>query len=106
MYAGTFGDGVVKTTTGGAVWTAANTVLTKLAPYSPALDPTSLPNLYTGTWGGGMFALTPRRTRVGVYRTGTWYLDANGNGTWDNAGPDGSVVWGGVSGDLPVVGQW
>ena len=62
--------------------------------------------MYTGTWGGGMFALTPRQTRVGVYRTGTWYLDANGNGTWDNAGPDGSVVWGGVSGDLPVVGQW
>jgi len=47
-------------------------------------------------------------TKIGVYgiATGTWYLDKNGNGQWDGSTTDGLIVWGGVSGDVPVVGQW
>jgi hypothetical protein len=41
--------------------------------------------------------------KVGIFRTGTWYLDVNGNGLWD-AGTDRVVVWG-QAGDTPVVGE-
>lgn len=44
---------------------------------------------------------------VGVYRSGLWVLDANCNGTWDTiyAG-DAQFGFGGVVGDIPVVGKW
>jgi uncharacterized repeat protein (TIGR01451 family) len=45
-------------------------------------------------------------TKVGLYRasTGTWYLDANNNGTLD-AG-DYTYSFGGLAGDRPFVGDW
>jgi serine-aspartate repeat-containing protein C/D/E len=40
---------------------------------------------------------------VGIYREGRWYLDLNGNGTWDE-----NDLWAklGKQGDLPVTGDW
>ncbi len=44
--------------------------------------------------------------RIGVFRNGTWLLDANGNGTWDGvAGGDLQISFG-QAGDIPVVGDW
>jgi YVTN family beta-propeller protein len=45
------------------------------------------------------------RAKVGVFRQGAWYLDLNGNGTWDGCGPDGCGSFGGA-GDRPVRGAW
>jgi hypothetical protein len=55
-----------------------------------------------GDWDGN------KTTKVGVYRqsTGYWYLDKNGNGTWDNCGTDSCIGWGGDPSDIPVVGDW
>ncbi|MBE0598122.1 MAG: hypothetical protein IH614_12710 [Desulfuromonadales bacterium] len=41
---------------------------------------------------------------IGVFRNGTWYLDADGNGSW-NAGTDFRYTFG-LSTDQPVVGDW
>jgi len=70
----------------------------------------------SGDWSGTGHA------RVGFYRssTGTWYVDANGNGIWDGVvtGGDLTYQFGGVQssgtpnttgfvpGDIPVVGDW
>ena len=43
--------------------------------------------------------------KVGVFRNGWWYLDANGNGTWDNTALDKALSFG-QSGDLAVTGDW
>jgi hypothetical protein len=51
----------------------------------------------TGDWSGdGIYT-------IGVFRKGTWYLDMNGNGRWDEG--DVAVQYG-QEGDLPVVGDW
>jgi len=42
---------------------------------------------------------------IGVYRNGTWYFDANGNGAW-NPGIDTVYPSFGLAGDLPVTGDW
>jgi FtsP/CotA-like multicopper oxidase with cupredoxin domain len=41
--------------------------------------------------------------RIGVFRNGEWYLDANGSGAWD-AG-DKVLVFG-AAGDIPISGDW
>ena len=48
---------------------------------------------------------------VGVFRAGTWYLDANGNGAWDGCQQDGGLDLClfnsfGQAGDLPAAGDW
>ncbi len=55
-----------------------------------------------GDWNGD------GKTKIGIYRpsTGTWYLDANGNGAWDGCEVDKCIAWGGEPGDLPVLGDW
>jgi hypothetical protein len=47
-------------------------------------------------------------TKIGVLRdVFLWLLDANGNGTWDGtAGGDFAFAFGGIPGDVPVVGDW
>ena len=48
-------------------------------------------------------------SKVGVVRFGYfWILDANGNGTFDGTGPgqDLAFPFGGIQGDVPVVGDW
>ena len=54
-----------------------------------------------GDWNGD------GKAKVGVFRIGSWYLDANGNGQWDGCGVDQcSVESFGITGDLPVAGKW
>jgi hypothetical protein len=54
-----------------------------------------------GDWAG------TGATGIGVYDQGTWYLDLNGNGSWDGAPPDGVYTFGaGLAQALPVTGDW
>jgi N-acetylneuraminic acid mutarotase len=49
------------------------------------------------------------KTCIGVFRSGfLWVLDLNCNGTFDGtgAGQDTSFPFGGISGDVPIVGAW
>jgi len=43
---------------------------------------------------------------VGIYRNGKWYLDANGNRTWDGPAGGDVIYTFGATGDVPVVGDW
>jgi hypothetical protein len=45
---------------------------------------------------------------IGLFlpRYGTWYLDLNGNGTWDGCRRDKCLGRFGLEGDLPVAGDW
>jgi len=57
-----------------------------------------------GDWSGDGIS------KIGLFRQGFfWILDYNGNGTIDNvnqAGGDKAFAYGGISGDVPVVGDW
>jgi hypothetical protein len=46
--------------------------------------------------------------KIGFFRstTGQWFLDLNGNGIWDGSGTDKLIASFGMSGDLPVAGDW
>ncbi len=54
------------------------------------------------------------KAKIGVFRAGNWYLDANGNGQWDGCEidrcylkvPDQGAPGFGLSGDLPIAGDW
>jgi hypothetical protein len=104
-YAGTYNGGVFKSTDGGAHWDAVNTGLTNRDVFALALDPTTPTTLYAGTRGGGVFVL--RTDKVGAFRPsdGTFYLDANGSGTWNGCGTDRCLSIG-MTGDIPLVGDW
>jgi hypothetical protein len=52
-----------------------------------------------GDWNGS------GTTKIGVYKTGTLYLDYNGNGVWDS-GSDKGYNFGLISDFIPVVGDW
>jgi Divergent InlB B-repeat domain len=55
-----------------------------------------------GDWSG-------KGTRgLGLFRpsTGQWFLDKNGNKSWNGCGKDRCVNLYGAPGDLPVVGDW
>ncbi len=45
-------------------------------------------------------------TRIGVHRDNRFYLDTNGNGTWDNVAGGDDVFTFGKPGDEPIVGDW
>ena len=49
-------------------------------------------------------------SKIGLFRQGFyWILDANGNGSLDNingSGGDQAFAYGGIAGDVPVVGDW
>ncbi len=48
-------------------------------------------------------------SKIGVFRQGfLWVLDANGNGTLDGTGTGQDLVfaYGGIPGDVPIVGDW
>src|SRR5450755_3341716 len=55
-----------------------------------------------GDWNGD------GRSKVGLYNpnSGFWYLDYNGNGVFEGGTIDRFYAFGGISGDLPVVGDW
>jgi hypothetical protein len=47
------------------------------------------------------------KTKVGIYRNGTWYLDLTGNGHFDSCVSSSKcLAWGGDPADKVVVGQW
>jgi hypothetical protein len=48
------------------------------------------------------------RSCVGIYRSNgsLWLLDLNCNGSFDNTPTDAFFPFGGLSGDVPVVGKW
>ncbi len=56
----------------------------------------------TGDWDGSGFS------RIGVFNpgSGTWQLDLNGNGTWEDCSVDLCLGPFGQKGDLPVTGDW
>ena len=56
----------------------------------------------TGDWNGS------GDSKIGVFRpsTGSWFLDFNGNETWDGCGIDLCVASFGGPGDVPVTGKW
>lgn len=67
----------------------------------------------TGTdydYGNGMidvfnaFQFLQKKGSIGVYRSGTWYLDRSGNGTWMTEADATSTF--GIPGDIPVTGDW
>ncbi|TAN40734.1 MAG: hypothetical protein EPN25_06485 [Nitrospirae bacterium] len=44
---------------------------------------------------------------VGIFRSGEWYLDINGNSAWDGTAVDRLNVFGvGLTGAVPVTGDW
>jgi hypothetical protein len=47
------------------------------------------------------------KTKIGIFRpsNGTWYLDVNGDGLFDNCVLDKCIPWGGST-DVPVAGRW
>jgi uncharacterized membrane protein len=55
-----------------------------------------------GDWDGS------GKSKIGVYRRGAWILDWNGNYKIDGLGPglDRVFSFGGLPGDIPVVGKW
>ena len=55
----------------------------------------------TGDWNGD------GKTEIGVFRPsiGWWFVDVNGNGTWNGCGTDGCYNFG-IAEDLPVTGDW
>ncbi len=56
----------------------------------------------TGDWTGS------GTTKIGVYvpSSGRWYLDLNGNGAWDGTPTDALYTFGGMTGAVPVTGNW
>jgi hypothetical protein len=58
---------------------------------------------------GSSVAPTPTPVPIiGIYSksTGIWYLDLNGNMSWDGPSVDAVIGWGGDPSDIPVVGDW
>jgi hypothetical protein len=59
-----------------------------------------------GDWNG-VQGLTGHKDCIGVFRAGFfWVLDLNCNGTFDGTPTDAAFPFGGVAGDVPVVGNW
>ncbi|MCJ7444713.1 MAG: SBBP repeat-containing protein, partial [Methanotrichaceae archaeon] len=73
-------------------------------------DSTNFPmqNPIQPSFGGGSYdvfvtVVSYKEDRIGVFRGGTWYLDANGDRGWSTGDLIGTF---GMSGDLPVAGDW
>jgi hypothetical protein len=47
-----------------------------------------------GDWSGS------GTSKAGLFLNGTWYLDTNGDGLWDQAD------YFGLAGDIPLAGDW
>ena len=48
---------------------------------------------------------TSQEAKIGVFRSGGWYLDLVGSYAWSGCGPDGCYGFG-MAGDIPVTGDW
>jgi hypothetical protein len=70
-------------------------------PLNPSCPNTLADIPVVGNWSGG----TPPKDCIGVFRNGYfWVLDSNCNGGFDATDPN--FPFGGISGDVPVVGKW
>ena len=87
---------------------AQQSVTVRFSPTSAAAFTSDV----TFTGGGGAIrqvtgtGVSSDAAKLGVFRNGTWFLDRNGNGTWDGCGVDGCIFGWGMAGDLPVAGRW
>ena len=74
------------------------------------LETGTLTNLATGganPYAFGVFITPVNTSLLGIYRNGEWFFDSDANGRWSGCGADGCFgPFGGVAGDLPVVGDW
>jgi subtilisin family serine protease len=82
------------------------------APGDPTKDacipfgvPSDIP--VVGNWNGS----ADGKSKIGVFRNGTWYLDYPGTGIWVGCGAPGDpakdiCIPFGIDGDTPVVGDW
>jgi len=75
LYAGTYGQGVFKSTNGGGTWDAVNANLSNLNVYALAIDPLNLNTLYAGTYGGGVFQSTNGGWSWSPFNTGLTNLN-------------------------------
>ncbi len=48
---------------------------------------------------------TSEQAKIGVFRSGSWYMDLVGNYTWDGCGLDGCYSFG-MTSDIPLMGDW
>jgi hypothetical protein len=70
------------------------------------------PDVYYPSFGAGItpvvgawtFSFAGKRS-VGAFSAGSWWLDTNGNGTWEQ-GVDTYCSGFGQAGDKPIVGDW
>ena len=62
LYAGTFGDGVFKSTDAGSTWIALSTGLTSTGVSVLVIDPSSPARIYAGTRSGGVFDIWTSRS--------------------------------------------
>jgi len=97
----TFGDGNVTNATD------RNPVHTYLATgtYNVSLNVTNAHGFSNVTKSGYIVVTRFPTTKIGVYNNGVWYLDYNGNGTWEGAAIDKSYNFGGP-GNVSLVGDW
>ena len=74
-------------------------------PQSLTMDgPKSVTAIFTQAAGQATGKIHPS---FGIFRTGSWYFDGNGNGGWDGSEIDIWVnAFGGFRDDIPVVGDW
>ncbi|MFA6974145.1 MAG: hypothetical protein WC238_05435 [Parcubacteria group bacterium] len=81
-------------TSGDGIWNASEDDL-----YNFGSQPGAIP--VTGDWDGD------GTTEIGVYDSddGKWYLDYDGDGTWDDKPTDRTFIYDGDNG-LPIIGNW
>jgi len=73
---------------------------------SPCASSFAMPTSHLTCTANFHTASTATGDRIGVFRAGDWQLDANGNGVWEGCGVDRCVNGLGMTGDLPVTGDW
>lgn len=117
-------NGTISVTTGvtGCAWNITNipSWISSIIPQSgtdnTTISFTVAPNTATArrnatmTVAGQPFSIKQGGTldvsRIGVFYTGYWYLDLNGNHVWDGPPNDGYYTSFGGVGDIPVMGDW
>ena len=77
LYAGTYGNGVFKSTNGGGNWSLVDTGLTNTDVIALAIDPVTPTTLYAATYGNGVFKSTNGGGNWSAVNTGHINLDVS-----------------------------